>query len=418
MNKYNNTGSTINLKGMVLPMFFLGIMFFVTGFGVGISGVLIPFLQDAFSLSIAESYLVTAAIFSAFVIFGVPSGIITKKVGYKNAMIQAFFIMALGMYLFIPSAQQESFTLFLAALFIGGIGNTLLQTAINPYITIIGPKESAAMRISLMGIMNKLAWWLGPIFLGFFLDMNNVHLSDIVTPFYLVTGVLCLLGIFIYFAPLPDISRLERENVNRSVAKNTSNSSIWNYPHLILGVIALFLYVGAETLPMASVIDFARMAFPDMDDYTSFAKYFPIGLVAGYLFGVVMIPKWLSQTRALIIFSFLGLFFTTFLCLLPGYLAIYSFLGLGFANSLMWPAIWPLAIDGLGDRTKKGASLLVMGIVGGAVLPFIFGLVVDFVSIDNQIKLIDYQHAYWILVPSYLFILFFAFRGHKIRKKI
>ena len=150
----------------LLPLAIVSVLFFVIGFGIGISGFLTPFLQDAFQLSTSQSYLVTAAIFSAFVIFGAPAGSIIKKVGYKKGMVIAFFVMAVGMALFIPSSKMLSFPLFLLALFIGGIGNTILQASVNPYVTIIGPKESAAMRMSLMGIMNKSAWWLSSIFLG------------------------------------------------------------------------------------------------------------------------------------------------------------------------------------------------------------------------------------------------------------
>lgn len=411
--------SSVSIKSYLIPMLALGLMFFTTGFGVGISGMLIPYLQEAFSLSESRSYLVTAAIFSAFVVFGVPSGIITQRIGYKKAMILAFFIMAIGMFLFVPSSTYNSFTFFLLALFVGGIGNTLLQTAINPYITIIGPKESAAMRISLMGIMNKAAWWLGPLFLGLFLNMNNVQISDITTPFYLVTGILCILGVVVFFIPLPDIKEYEKGNSElvKKCNEVSKIKSIWDFPHLLLGVIALFFYVGVETLPMASVIDFAKLAFPSATDYTSFAKYVPLGLVVGYLFGVIMIPKFISQTKALILFTFIAIFSSLALIYLPGRYAIYCFLSLGFANSLMWPAIWPLSIDGLGSYTKKGASLLVMGIVGGAVIPFTFGWILDLIKDGEILSIHEFQKGYWIMIPPYVFILYFALKGHKIRKK-
>jgi len=402
----------------LIPLAIVGVLFFVIGFGVGISGILIPFLQKAFTLTTSQSYLVTAAIFSAFVIFGAPSGMLIKRVGYKRTMLIAFFVMALGMLLFVPSAHYQSFPFFLMALFIGGIGNTFLQAAVNPYVTIIGPKESAAMRMCLMGIMNKAAWWMGPLFLGLFLDINNAQLADVTFPFYLVAGILAGLGIFMYFAPLPEVKAEGEDETEEDVSSSVTGNktSILQFPHLLLGVMTLFIYVGVETLPMASMLDFAKTVFPDAD-LTGYSKYVPIGLMIGYVFGVLMIPKILSQTTALKIVSVIGIAASLFLIFLPGNFGIYCLAILGFANSLMWPAIWPLAIAGLGKFTKTGASMLVMGIVGGAVIPLIFGILVDtFKGLNTQATTANLQSAYWIFIPCYLFILYFALSGHKIRR--
>lgn len=406
----------------LIPLAILGVMFFVIGFGVGISGFLTPALKSAFNLSTGQSYLVIAAIFSAFVIFGSPAGWIIKKVGYRKTMTLAFFVMALGMLLFVPSARWISFPLFLLALFVGGIGNTLLQAAVNPYVTIIGPPESAAVRMSLMGIMNKSAWWIAPLFLGIFIDLQEVQLNDVIFPFYLVTGILVLLGLFTFFAPLPEVKAIGEDEEEESVqlssyAKN--KTSIWQFPHLLLGVLALFLYVGIETLPMASIIDFARATFGDVPNLEGYSKYVTIGLVVGYVFGVLAIPRIISQTRALILFALIGITASLFLIYLPAQYAFYALLFTSFANSLMWPAIWPLAISDLGKFTKSGASLLVMGIVGGAVIPLLFGFLIDAVKVSTEAaaSVANYQTAYWIMVPCYLFILYFALHGHKIRVK-
>ncbi len=401
-----------------LPLAIVGILFFVIGFGIGISGILIPFLQKAFALTTSQSYLVTAAIFSAFVIFGAPAGILVKKVGYKTTMLIAFFVMAFGMVLFVPSAHYQSFPFFLLALFIGGIGNTILQAAVNPYVTIIGPKESAAMRICLMGIMNKAAWWIGPLFLGIFLDINNAKLEDITFPFYLVAAILAGLGIFIYFAPLPEVkAEGEDEAEEKTLSPITGNKTgIMQFPHLLMGVLALFMYVGVETLPMASILDYVRSVYPDAD-LTGYSKFVPIGLMVGYLFGVFTIPKIISQTTALKSVTILGFVASLCLIFLPGKIGIYCLAVIGFANSLIWPSIWPLAIADLGKFTKTGASFLVMGIVGGGVIPFIFGILVDsFKGANTLVTTANFQSAYWIFIPCYLFILYFAVAGHKIRR--
>lgn len=405
-------------KNFVIPLLIISVLFFVIGFGVGISGFLTPFLQDAFDLSTSQSYLVTAAIFSAFVVFGAPAGWIIRKVGYKYGMVIAFFVMAAGMILFVPSSNMLSFPLFLLALFIGGIGNTILQASVNPYVTIIGPKESAAMRMSLMGIMNKSAWWLSSLFLGLFMDLNNVKLDDVVVPFFIVTGILVALGIFMIFAPLPEVKAEGEEDADEVEGKGITGdkTSVFQFPHLLLGVLALFIYVGVETLPMVSIIGFAKAIFGQTaENLDSFAMYVPLGLVLGYIFGVIMIPKIITQTTALKMFSWLGIASTLLLIFLPGEYAIYCMALIGFSNSLMWPAIWPLAIADLGKFTKTGASMLVMGIVGGAIIPLIFGFVIDLIKNTEVATVSDYQNAYWLFIPAYLYILFFAVKGNKIR---
>ncbi len=410
-----------NKNTLVIPLLIVGILFFVIGFGVGISGFLTPFLKDALHLTVTQSYLVTAAIFSAFVVFGTPAGWVIKKIGYKLSIVLSLLIMALGMVLFVPSANTGSFPVFLAALFVGGIGNTLLQAAVNPYVTIVGPHESAAMRMCLMGIMNKLAWWLGPVFLGLFLDLKNVQLSQVSLPFYIVTGILLLLAVFIKFSPLPEV-KAEGEDEDAVESKSDSyaagKTSIFQMPHLLLGALALFFYVGVETLPMASIIGFAKAVFGEnVANPEGYAKYVPIGMFVGYVFGVVMIPRIISQTKALQLFTLIGLVASFCVILLPGEMAIFGLVAIGFANSIMWGAIWPLAIVDLGRFTKTGSSLLVMGIVGGAIIPLIFGLLLDFFKTTELPSVADYQNSFWILIPAYLFILFFGTIGYKIRTK-
>ena len=404
---------------LLIPLLIVGILFFVIGFGVGICGFLTPFLKDALHLSVTQSYLVTAAIFSAFVIFGSPAGWVIKKVGYKTGIVIALIVIGLGMLLFVPSALTASFPIFLLALFVGGIGNTLLQAAVNPYVTIVGPMESAAMRMSLMGIMNKLAWWMGPVFLGLFMDLKNVQLEQVTFPFYIVTAILMALAVFVHFAPLPEVKAAGEDEADVQVGSYASTkTSIFQMPHLLSGVLALFLYVGVETLPMVSIIGYAKSVFGEnMSNPEGYAKYVPIGMFIGYIFGATMIPKFISQQHALSLFTIIGLVAALGVIFLPGEVGIFGLIAIGFANSIMWGAIWPLAIVDLGKFTKKGASLLVMGIVGGAVLPLIFGFLLDLFKTTDISTVADYQRAYWIFIPAYLFILYFGMYGYKIRKK-
>ncbi len=417
-NKTSGKQSTL-----FIPLLLIGILFFVIGFGVGISGFLTPFLQSALNLTVTQSYLVTAAIFSAFLIFGSPAGQLIKKVGYRVSMVIALLIMALGMILFVPSANMASFPVFLLALFVGGIGNTLLQASVNPYVTIVGPMDSAAMRMSLMGIMNKLAWWLGPVFLGLFLDLNNVSLDQVSLPFYIVTGILVALAVFMYFAPLPEVKAAGEDESSDAPATESgsygnSKKSIFQMPHVLLGVLALFFYVGVETLPMVSIIGYANTVFGEgMTNPESYAKWVPIGMFIGYIFGVFAIPKLISQTKALRLFAIIGILASLGVLLLPGEIGIYFLVAIGFANSIMWGAIWPLAIADLGKFTKTGSSLLVMAIVGGAIFPLLFGAIIDLFQTGIAPVVSDYKAAYTIFLPAYVFILYFAISGYKIRKK-
>lgn len=400
-----NTNSSS--KGYIFPLVVIGVLFFMIGFALGINGLIIPFLRTALDLTTAESYLVLAATFSTFIIFGYPCGLIIKAIGYKKTMILSFFFFALGLYLFIPSAENQSFAMFLLASFISGIGNTMLQAAVNPYITILGPMESAATRMSMMGIANKAAWAIAPIFLGVFLNLGDVKLEDIKLPFYFISGIFVLLGILVAFVPLPEV-KAEGEDENDAAAASSysaNKTSIWQFPHLLLGLVSLLFYVGVETLAMASIVDYATsLNLPDPQVYTS---YTVIGMVIGYLVGVFFIPKYISQERAMFICAIIGLISSLLIVLTPMHISIWFVAILGLANSLMWPALWPMAMKDLGKFTKTGSSLLVMAIVGGAVFPLLFGWLADVSG--------NMQQAYWICFPAYLMIFYYALSGHKIR---
>jgi FHS family L-fucose permease-like MFS transporter len=395
-------------KNFIFPMIIIAILFSVLGFAVGINAFFVPYVKAVFHISTAKSYLVTTATFSAFVLFGMPSGKILMKAGYKRSMLFSFILMAMGMLLIVPAAKWISFPIFLFALFVNGMGQTLLNTAINPYITILGPENSAAKRISIMGTCNKLSLGLAPVVLAFFMDTVDVQLNDAIVPFYVITGILILLGILSYFAPLPEVKATgEDENKDEKTSDYAnSKTSIFQFPHLLLGALAIFFYVGVEVIALVSVNDFAtELGLPYPEQYVGYTSG---AMVLGYLFGVFLIPKFISQVKALIICTLIGLFSTCLVVTMPLDISIYFVVILGLANSLIWPAIWPLALAGLGKFTKKGSSLMVMGIVGGGVLPPVLGLLKDQFS--------SYQQAYWMLLPVYLYFLFYAVKGHKIRK--
>jgi fucose permease len=389
-------------------MMLIGSMFAVLGFALGINAFFVPFVKDAFNISITMSYLVMTATFLSFVVFGVPSGAIIKKFGYKGGMIIAFLIMAIGFYLIAPAAKIISFPLLLLALFISGMGQTLLTGAVNTYVAILGPPESAASRIAIMGICSKTFFAVASLMLAVFMDLSNVHIEDTILPFYIISGVLIAMGISYYFAPLPEIKAIgEDENDGSAISLYAaSKTSIFQFPHLLLGVLAIFFDIGVEYIALGTINDYATIL--KLTSPANYVWFVSAGMVIGYLSGVLFIPKYISQSMALLISTISGIVVTIMIVLLPTGISIYFVALLGLANALMWPAIWPLAIADLGKYTKMGSSLLVTGIIGGAFLPLLFGYVADVAS---------HQVAYLVCLPAYIYIMYFALSGSKIRTK-
>lgn len=390
-----------------LPLVILGTMFFSIGFALGINSYLIPLLNQALDISSSESYLVLAATFSAFIVFGYPASLVISKIGYKKTMALSFLMFSLGFFLYLPSARMESLTLFLIASFISGMGNTFLQATVNPYVTILGPIESAAKRISIMGIANKLAWPVAPMFLALVIgkSVNEVSLADIQLPFIIIIAVFLLLGLLALLSPLPEVKAAgEDESSADECPYAVGKTSIWQFPHLLLGVLALFLYVGAETISLGTLVDYAEsLGMPNPEYYAWIA---PVGMVTGYLAGIIFIPKYISQSKALLIVSVIAVVGSLSVVLMPKELSIYFVVLMALGCSLMWPAIWPLAMTDLGRFTKTGSSLMVIAIVGGALIPPLYGVAKDALGAQN---------AYWIAVPIFFYILYYALKGHKIR---
>lgn len=390
----------------IIPLCFIGMMFFTVGFATGINGYFVPFLESNLNLTSAQSYLVIAATFMAFLIFSFPASSIINRIGYKRTMSLAFFMFAIAFYLFIPAARLESFWLYLLACFISGTANTVLQAAINPYVTILGPIDSAARRISIMGICNSLALALPSVFIAAVTGKNidAVALSDLNKPFWIIISVVVLLGIITIFAPLEEI-KAEGEENEEDCPYAAGKKSIWQFPHLVLGALAIFVYVGVENLALLTVLDYAKdLGMSNPEKYTVFPG---IGMAVGYIVGIICIPKVISQVKALRICTWVAVIDSVLILVTPPAVSVWCVALLSLACSLMYPAIWPLAITDLGKFTKKGSSLLVACIGGGAVIPLLFGWMKDMMSA---------QTAYWICLPFYLLIMFYAYYGYKIRK--
>lgn len=444
----SNSSNDINKKDYVFAITIIGLFFFVFGFVTWLNGVLIPFLRTACELNDFQAYFVTAAFYISYFVMALPSSMILKKTGFKMGMSVGLWVMAVGALIFIPAALTRTYGLFLTGLFVEGTGLALLQTAVNPYVTIIGPRESAAKRISIMGIANKFAGVIAPIILASVLLKDSHILEEklaqavdagsrallldemakgVIIPYIIMSVVLVLLGLLIKFVHLPDVDT-DAEDEAVGVA-NEKKTSIWQFPHLILGVITLFFYVGVEVIAGDTIIRYGQSLGISMDSAKYFTSLTMVFMIIGYLIGIALIPKYLKQGNALKICAILGVIFSLgailtpvekvftmpfidLLTLKPLELVLpvtVLFVALmGFANSLVWPAMWPLALNSLGKFTKTGSAMLIMAIAGGALIPLLYGKVADLSST---------QAAYWLCIPCYLVIMFYAFIGYKIGLK-
>jgi glucose/galactose transporter len=382
----------------------IGILFFVFGFITWVNSVLIAFFKDAFQLNNFDSLLVTFAFFISYFVMAIPSSWVLAKTGFKRGMSLGLLSMAIGTLLFIPAAKMANYPMFLFGLFVIGTGLALLQTASNPYVTILGPSESAAKRISVMGICNKVAGILSQfIFGGLFLSnglVGNEKLKTVITPYGIMTVILILLAIWVWFSSLPEVEAEEIKQENDSV-----KDSVWSYPNLVLGLVAFFLYVGVEVIAGDTIINYGVSQGFDQDVAKIFTTYTLYGMLAGYIVGILFIPKYLSQQKALNYSAILGIVFSIGTIFFTGFTSVLCLALLGLANALMWPALWPLAIQGLGKFTKLGSALIIMMISGGALLPLLYGKIADQIG--------DTQKAYMIMIPCYIFIYFYATIGHK-----
>jgi glucose/galactose transporter len=427
--------SSLTRRDTQISIMLIGMMFFIFGFVSWANSILIPYFKIACELTNFKAYLVTFAFYISYFIMSVPASYLLKSIGFKKGMMLGFWIMSVGAFIFIPAAMNRAYPIFLLGLFTLGTGLAILQTAANPYITLLGPKESAAQRISIMGICNKGAGILAPlVFAAVILKAtdsdlfkNLAHMSGanrnlalneliqrVIVPYFFVGILLFLLGLGVRFSPLPEI---ETDQENEEILQSNSNkTSIFQFPHLILGAIAIFLHVGTQVIAIDTVIGYAGSMNIQLMEAKIFPSFTLAATICGYIIGIICIPKYISQVNALRTCTILGLLFVVGILMTSGNvewaglqvdISIWFVVLLGLANSLIWAGIWPLALDGLGKFTKIGASILIMGLCGNAILPLFYGYFAD---------LFNLRLAYAVLFPCYLYLIFYAIRGHKIRK--
>lgn len=442
----SSVAAPISRKNYIIGMTVIAIFFFIFGFVTWLNGILIPFLRTACELTDFQAYFVTTAFYISYFVMSLPASALLKKTGFKTGMSIGLWVMAVGALIFIPAALSRSYIVFLLGLFVQGTGMALLQTASNPYITIIGPRESAAKRISMMGIANKFAGAIAPIIIGAYI-LKDSHVLDqqlatavdaaaragildelatrVINPYIIMAAVLIGLGLLLRFAHLPDVDTdAEEPSVGET---NVNKTSIWHFPHMILGAVALFFYVGVEVIAGDTIIRYGESLGVNMSSAKYFTSLTMLSMIFGYVLGIILIPKALSQVNALRISALLGIVFTlgalftpasaqitmpfrdlvTFEAVtltIPVTVLFVSLLGL--ANALVWPSIWPLALNGVGKFTKTASALLVMAVVGGAIIPLVYGRMAD---------VFNTQAAYWVCLPCYFILLYYSLHGYKLK---
>lgn len=400
----------------LIPILIIGVLFFVFGFITWVNSTLITYFEEALDLSTAQALWVTFAFYISYAVMAFPSSWILKKTGFKMGMVYGLIVMAIGAFIFVPAANTQLYGLFLTGLFVQGTGLALLQTASNPYVTILGPIEGAAKRMSIMGICNKGAGALAPLIMGalFLTNMDTVTsneelISRVIWPYVIIAIILILVAVAIRFSGLPEIESEEETN-EEHVASAKTRPNWWNYPYLLIGFVAMFLYLGVEVIAGDTIGTYGKSLGFASEVYKNFTTYTMIGMLVGYLLGIVLIPKYLKQENALKISAILGIIFTVSAIFSTGWTSIIFVALLGLSNAAIYPAIWPLAVDGLGKHLKMGSALLIVGLSGGAIIPQIWAYIGDSIG--------DFREAYWVLIPCYLFILFYAIRGHKMGKTV
>ena len=404
----------------------VGCLFFVFGLVSWVNSILVPYFKVACDLqSGVQTYLVTFAFYIAYLVMTVPASFLLKKVGYKKGAMIGLFIMATGTLLFWPAALTRTYAMFLAALFVIGTSLAILQSVANPFVTIIGPHESAAKRISVMGICNKFAGIIAPLLFAAVVirpeDKDimaavesgllagpakeaalDEMIKGVIPPYLVLTVFLAVFAVIFFKSPIKDINP---DKDNKSVEGTQDRSSVWAYPYLVLGVIALFCHLGSQQISIATIIEYAQSMGLDLDAAKVFPSYTLACILGGYLLGVISIPKYISQQKALVVCTITGLILSVLVLALPLKASIWCVVLLGIPNSLIYAGIWPLAIRGLGKWTTLGSSLLVMALCGNAILSLLYGLMTDYMSL---------QASYWLLLPCFIYMIFYAVWGYKI----
>lgn len=405
----------MNKNGTRFAIILITSLFFLWGLAININPILIPHLKKACQLSDLESAFIDSATFFAYFIMAIPAGRFMERFGYKGGILLGLLLFAFGAFLFFPAAETRSFIFFLTALFVIACGLTFLETAANPYITVLGEPNTATQRINFAQSFNGLAATLSPLIGGKFIlsgknltaqeeagmtpqqlnDYLDLEASAVQIPFLVVGVVVLAVAIFFWRTKLPEITENKEQK---------ETGSIWKEKNLILGVIAQFFYVGAQVCVSSFFIRFSHhVAGMEESSAYVFLSVALLGFMIGRFVGTFLL-NYITAPRLLAIYSLANMLLLIAAVMLDGMFSIYALIGVEFFMSIMFPTIFSLSISGLGAKTKKGASLVIMSIVGGAIFPVIMGGVSDVTNI---------QLSYLVPASCFFVVLYFAIKNAK-----
>ncbi|MGA9060828.1 MAG: sugar MFS transporter [Terracidiphilus sp.] len=397
------------------PFITVTALFFIFGFITTLNMALVPHLRSIFSLDYAWAMLADSAFFLAYFVFSVPTAKLIEAIGYKQTMVVSLFIQVVGCLLFIPAARLVSFPLFLSAVFIVGAGVTALQTAANPYVTILGPEHSAPARLTLAQAFNSIGAALAPIVAGAFIltDPSKVIskaqiAATVRIPYMLIAAGLLLLGLAVAFMHLPQIIQTQAFRPGKD-GDPLLRRSIWSYRHTVLGALGIFLYVGVEVGLASIAVNYFKSQGMSSEKTASFlVSLYWFGALVGRLLGSWVLTK-IKSGKLLGGFGVAAALLLTASMVSSGQVAIWTLVLCGFFNSIMFPNIFALGVAGLGPLTSKGSGLIMSACVGAAVIPFLIGALADRVGI---------QHAFVLPVLCYLFIAYYGLWGSKATRMV
>jgi len=402
-------------------------LFFIWGFITCLNDILIPHLKAVFTLSYTQAMLVQFCFFTAYFVVSVPSGYLLKKISYKAGIVTGLSIASIGCLLFYPAAGQHCYPLFLVALFVLASGITLLQVAANPYVTLLGKPETASSRLTITQAFNSLGTTIAPYFGALIVlavavksaeeiaQLNSVELSAyqalqsaaVQMPYLGLATVLLLMAVVFALIKLPDIQSAEEVSEKARVHTNEHKTSAWAYQHLVLGAVAIFMYVGAEVCIGSFLINFLtepKIAGLSLVEAGKYASFYWGGAMVGRFMGAALMQK-VPAAKLLTFNALVAVILVIAAITGAGHLVMWSVLAVGLCNSIMFPTIFSLAINGLAEHTRQGSGILCTAIVGGAILPLIQGVFADSVGI---------QSAFIIPALCYAYIAYYGYSGHQL----
>jgi MFS transporter, FHS family, L-fucose permease len=414
-------------KNYTYSLIIICFLFFCFGFITWVNGVLIPYFKICLELTNFQASLVMFASYTAYFVMALPSASILKRTGYKKGMVLGLVVMAVGTALFIPAAYARNYNLFLTGLFVTGSGLALLQTAANPYVAVIGPIESTAQRVGFLGVSNKLAGIFSILVLGgiFLLNADAItesiknldtvqkaelldnYVLKVVTPYIWITVAILSLALMISFSKLPEIDDSAMDENEQILASD--KTSVLQFPNLVLGAICIFCTVACEVLPVDGIIIYSKSIGFSISESLKYPTYSLFAMVVGYVLSIIAIPKYISQQKALTFAAVWGILMILTAYFVGGEISIYCLIGMAISNAMMWGTIWGLAMKNLGKFTKTGSAILIMGIIGGALIPPIFGRLIDMFPNAPQ-------NALLLNIPFLLILFYYGIKGYKLEK--